>query len=84
MAKVLPEPPDGVSLSPVPNLNVHQAVNWYRAELGVSVTPRYLKEYTSNGALACAIIAGRRMYSTRALYDFIVTRPTKKAARRSA
>ena len=84
MAKMLPAPPEGVRLSPVPNLDASQAVNWFRAELGLALTPRYLKEYTTNGALPCAIIAGRRMYSTRDLYEFIVTRPSRKAPKRIA
>jgi len=83
MAKMLPAPPDGVRLSPVPNLDAQQAVNWFRAELGIALTARYLKECTTNGALPCAIIAGRRMYSTRDLYEFIVTRPSRRAPRRA-
>jgi hypothetical protein len=61
-------------------MNVDEAVRWYKTELGVTVTPRYLKECTNVGSLRCAIVAGRRTYSSESLYDFIVTRPSRKCA----
>ena len=70
--------PDGIQLSPVPNMTVEDAVLWYKNELGVTVTRRYLKECTNVGTLRCSIIAGRRTYSSESLYEFIVTRPSRK------
>jgi hypothetical protein len=60
-------------------MDVHQAVNWCRAELRFPVTARWLKECTNRGDLIAAIVCGRRMYSSQALYEFAVSRPHTKA-----
>lgn len=74
--------PDGLELSPVPTMAIDDAVLWYKTALGVIVTPRYLRECTNVGSLRCAIIAGRRRYSSQSLYEFIVTRPSRKKSTR--
>lgn len=79
MSRTLPAPPPGVQLSPVPSMDVHQAVNWCRVELKFPVTVRWLKECTNRGELSAAIVCGRRMYSTQAVYEFAVSRPNKKS-----
>lgn len=69
-----------LELSPVPTMAIDDAVLWYKTALGVTVTPRYLRECTNVGSLRCAIIAGRRRYSSQSLYEFIVTRPARKGS----
>ena len=80
MSSVLPAPPVGVRLSPVPNRTVEQAVTWLQAELEMSVTPRYIKRSIAEGKLRCHIVARRRMLSTTDLYSWIVTRPTNNVS----
>jgi hypothetical protein len=66
-------------LSPVPNIKgATGAARWVDDVLGIPVTARYITHQTNARALSCAVIAGARYYSTRALYDFIMskTRPT--------
>jgi hypothetical protein len=84
MALSIPNPPDNVRLSPVPNKTVEQAVQWFRAELELNITPRFIRRATSEGKLRCHILARRRMYSTADLYAFVVTRPTVSPARGAA
>jgi hypothetical protein len=67
-----------LSVSPVPDKTVADAVAWYRG-IGVEVTERWLKSVTDRKELMCRIVAGRRMYSTEELWRFIVTRPTRTA-----
>jgi hypothetical protein len=74
----VPDPPASLSLSPVPDKTVADAVAWY-AGIGVLVTERWLKAVTDRKELTCRIIAGRRMYSTEELWRFITTRPTRTA-----
>jgi hypothetical protein len=74
----LPGPPAWLTLSPVPDKSIKDAVAWYE-EIGVHVTERWLKSVTDRKELVCRIIAGRRYYSTEALWRFIVTRPTRTA-----
>lgn len=74
----VPEPPAWLSVSPVPDKTVQDAVAWYQG-IGVVVTERWLKSVTDRRELVCRIVAGRRMYSTQELWRFIVTRPTRTA-----
>ena len=74
----IPEPPDHLKVSPVPDKTVSDAVEWY-ASIGVPVTQRWIKTVTDRKELMCRIVAGRRMYSTTELWRFIVTRPTRTA-----
>jgi hypothetical protein len=74
----VPNPPTSLTVSPVPDKTVTDAVSWYRS-IGVEVTERWLKTVTDRKELMCRIIAGRRMYSTQELWRFIVTRPTRTA-----
>jgi len=67
-----------LSLSPVPDKNVNDAVDWY-SRIGVQVSQRWLKSVTDRKELVCRIVAGRRYYSTEELWRFIVTRPTRTA-----
>jgi len=71
-------PPPGVALTWVPGMDIYQAVDWYK-QIGVEVTPRYLKEKSNTGELRCSIIAGRRAYSSNDLWDFITSRPCRKS-----
>lgn len=75
---VLPAPPEGLNLSPVPNKTLHEAQDWIRDELGLAVTISYLKKSTDRGLLSAPIIGPRRMYSTAELFRFLCTRPTRK------
>jgi hypothetical protein len=74
----VPDPPEALSVSPVPDKTVTDAVAWYRG-IGVEVTERWLKTVTDRKELMCRIIAGRRVYSKGELWRFIVTRPTRTA-----
>lgn len=74
----VPDPPASLSVSPVPDKTVADAVAWY-AGIGVPITERWLKTVTDRRELSCRIVAGRRMYSTAELWQFIVTRPTRTA-----
>jgi hypothetical protein len=74
----VPEPPASLTVSPVPDKTVTDAVAWYRG-IGVEVTERWLKTVTDRKELTCRIVAGKRMYSTVELWRFIVTRPTRTA-----
>lgn len=76
--EVLPAPPEGLVLSPVPNKTLTQAREWVRDELGLEVTISYLKKSTDRGQLVAPIIGPRRMYSTAELFRFLCTRPTRK------
>lgn len=74
----VPEPPEKLNVSPIPDKTITDAVEWYRG-IGVEVTERWLKTVTDRRELMCRIIAGRRMYSTSELWRFIVTRPSRTA-----
>lgn len=77
-----PDPPPGLELSLVPNIKGHEAAaKWVADTLGIPITPRYIAHQTNARALSCAVIAGSRYYSTRALWDFVMskTRPTTGA-----
>lgn len=79
MTRVLPKPPDGVQLSPVPNKTVDGSVEWFKSELDLEITPRYIRRLIAEGKLRCYIVARRRMLSTLDLYSMIVTRETSKS-----
>lgn len=81
MARTLPAPPPGVTLSPVANMGIGSARDWLRDALGVDVTTRYLKAATDARELRCQIVAGRRAYATTELYRFLVTRPERTSGR---
>lgn len=72
MSRVLPAPPDGVRLSPVPNKTVDDAVNWLRSELEMPVTARYIRRCVADGTLPYQVIARRLMFSTADLYAWVV------------
>lgn len=74
----VPEPPEALNVSPVPDKTLTDAVEWYRG-IGLEVTERWLKTVTDRKELTCRIVAGRRMYSTAELWRFITTRPTRTA-----
>lgn len=74
----VPEPPDHLNVSAVPDKTVAEVVAWY-ASIGVPVTERWIKTVTDRNELMCRIVAGRRMYSTTELWRFITTRPTRTA-----
>lgn len=77
----IPEPPPSLSLSPVPNMRLDAAAHWLRESLGINVTERYLRRQTDSGDLRCALIAGTRHYSSRALFEWVVTRPDHTKAK---
>jgi hypothetical protein len=81
MALVLPQPPTGVTLSPVANKTLDDAQAWLRSALEVDVSTTYLKKQTDANELRCQIVAGRRRYSTAELFRFLVTRPERTAGR---
>lgn len=56
-------------------MSTEQAVAWL-ASHGVTVTANYLTTARRTGQLAAAIVAGKRRYSTQAVWNFIVSRPT--------
>lgn len=76
--EVVPAPPEGVILSPVPNKTLEQAQAWIREALGLEVTISYLKKSTDRGQLVAPIIGPRRMYATAELFRFLCTRPSRK------
>lgn len=76
--EVVPAPPEGVILSPVPNKTLHEAQAWVKETLGLEVTISYLKKSTDRGQLTAPIIGPRRMYSTAELFRFLCTRPSRK------
>lgn len=80
--RTIPSPPPGVVVTDIPSLDVHQAVTWCMAELQFPVTARWLKECTNRGELQCALVAGRRRYSTASLLDFAVSLPNRKNSRK--
>jgi hypothetical protein len=64
-----------LDLSPVPNIKgADGAAAWITEALGIPVTPRYIASQTNARALGYALIAGARYYSTRALYEFIMSK----------
>lgn len=70
----MPEPPPGLELSPVPNLEgIDAAAQWMRDRLGIPATARWIHDKTNAGQIRYALLMGRRFYSTRALYDFVMT-----------
>ncbi len=75
---VLPAPPEGVALSPVPNKTLAEAQKWVRDELGLEVSISYLKKSTDRGLLTAPIIGPRRMYATAELFRFLCTRPSRR------
>lgn len=76
--EAIPAPPEGVILSPVPNLKLEDAQTWIREALGLDVTISYLKKSTDRGQLVAPIIGPRRMYATAELFRFLCTRPSRK------
>ena len=81
MARTIPEPPTGVTLSPVANKTIDDAKAWLGEVLEVDVSTRYLKSATDAGELRCQIVAGRRRYSTAELWRFMLSRPERTAGR---
>jgi hypothetical protein len=78
----IPDPPSWLELSHLPDKNLKQAVVWCQRDAKITnITERYLRNATDAGELKCRIIAGQRRYSTRDLYDFILTRPSGTAGR---
>ncbi len=70
----VPEPPPGLELSPVPNLEgTEAAARWIRERLGIPATARWIHDKTITGRIPYALLMGRRFYSTRALYHFVMT-----------
>ena len=76
----IPDPPEWLELSTVPDKTVEQAAEWITA-LGPKVTVRYIRAQTDKCELRCQVIAGVRYYSTRNLWDFLMTRKRTKAAK---
>lgn len=67
-------PPDRLKLSLVPNIKQPaEAARWIADNLGIDVTERYIVDKTKQGKVAYSIIGGKRHYSSRALYDFIMS-----------
>ncbi|CAM3635995.1 hypothetical protein MYFR107205_20230 [Mycolicibacterium frederiksbergense] len=62
-------------MSHLPTKTLTEAVDWF-ARFDVSLTERFIREATDKGALRCQIVAGRRMYSTAVLYEWVVSLPS--------
>ena len=80
----IPDPPPGVVLDEIPNKSLDEATAWCLEVLGVDVKPRFLRNATDTGKLACRIVAQRRRYSSAELYRFFVTLPTSTVRKKKA
>lgn len=81
MSRVLPLPPEGLALSPIPALKLDAAVEWVKS-VGPEITPRYLHEQANRGQVRTRVIGGTRYFATADLYEWLLTRGrTAKASR---
>lgn len=72
------DPPAEVKLSSVPNIRMASgAVEWIAANLGITVTERYVRAKSNEGRIRYSIISGMRYYSSAALWEFVAS--TQKA-----
>jgi hypothetical protein len=68
-----PEPPPGVELSPIPNIEGHiEAAEWISTALSIPATPRWIHEMTIQGRIRYSKLMGKRFYSTQELYRFVM------------
>jgi hypothetical protein len=67
------EPPPGLDLSPVPNLEgVERAAEWIRDNLGIPATGRWIHDKTITGRIRYHKLMNRRYYSSAELYEFVM------------
>jgi hypothetical protein len=65
--------PEGLILSPAPSVMGRVgAVRWYCDELGIPITPNYVKTKTEDGTLPSFLIGGAIWYSTEDLYGLVM------------
>lgn len=74
MSRIVPAPPPGIELSPIPNVRkADAAADWITNTLGIPVTEQYVRDKTNQKRISYFLIRGVRHYSTQALYDFIMS-----------
>lgn len=79
--RTVPDPPDGLELSPIPNIRMASgAAEWVRANLNIPVTERYIRAKTNEKQIRYSIILGVRYYSSQALYDLIMSQDKELSA----
>lgn len=79
----IPPPPEGVEISPVPNMTLAQAAQWINDVLGLPFTERALVQAANRGQLRWHYLLRRRYVSTEACYEFVLNAPSSKMARTS-
>lgn len=74
-----------LAYSEIPNLTGSKAAaQWVRDELGLEISHAAIERDTENGRLTMNLVAGRRHYSPRSLYDYIVLNSNTSAPRQKA
>ena len=68
------EPPLGVVLSSVPTIRGREAAHrWLNDVLGVPVRLNYVRTAVAKGEVPCTRMSGALFFSTRALFDWIMS-----------
>jgi hypothetical protein len=68
-------------LSPIPNIRMASgAAEWIAEHLGIPVSERYVRVKTNERLIRYSLIQGVRHYSSRALYEFILSTEKKVSA----
>lgn len=69
-----PDPPEGLQLSPIPNIRMAAgAAEWITENLGIPVSERYVRIKTNEKLITYSLIGGVRHYSSNSLYAFIMS-----------
>lgn len=78
MARLVPivyEPPPGVVLSSVPTIRGRVAAHrWLNDVLGVPVSLNYVRSAAAKDEISCTRMGAAKFYSTRNLFDWIMSR----------
>lgn len=74
-----------LAYSEIPNLTGSKiAAEWVAEKLNVEISHATIERDTENGRLTMNLVAGRRHYSPRSLYDYIVLNSNTSAPRQKA
>ena len=77
----IPDPPEGLELSPIPNIRMASgAAEWIAEHLAIPVSERYVRVKSNERMIRYSIIQGVRHYSSQSLYEFIMSTEKKASA----
>jgi hypothetical protein len=74
------EPPPGVTLTTVPTIRGRAGAHrWLNDTLGVPVRLNYVRAATARGEIASVKMGGALFFSTRSLFDWIMSASERSA-----